>query len=220
MDLSPEDEGHSAIAFTGEYEHDLTLDLLKFAALGGLLVDVGANYGYFSLLWAARRQENRVIAFEASPRNHAALERNVRTNGFEPRISVRKEAVGKETGKMLFDLGPPDQTGWGGLSLAPTTAVEQVCVRVVKLDDQLADVSRIDVMKIDIEGADTWAIAGAENLLREKRIKHLFFEQNRFRLQQLGIDEQEAPALLRRHGYRLDATGTNQNMAELHAYLP
>ena len=49
----------------------------------------------------------------------------------------------------------------------------------------------IDVMKVDVEGADTWAIMGAERLLLKKKIKTIFFEQNKTRLKLLGIGESE-----------------------------
>ena len=50
---------------------------------------------------------------------------------------------------------------------------------VVTLDEELKDVSFIDVLKIDTEGADTWVLEGAAFLLRQKRIRHVFFEENR-----------------------------------------
>lgn len=61
MQLMPTDEGHSNIAFTGFYELDLTERIVNHAKQGGVLVDVGANYGYFSLLWSAVRPDNKVI---------------------------------------------------------------------------------------------------------------------------------------------------------------
>lgn len=83
MKLSPYYEGHGCIAFLGFYELPLTRRIVKLAQKGGLLVDVGANYGYFSLLWGSQKKGNRTIAFEASPRNHEAIEANVSDAGFK-----------------------------------------------------------------------------------------------------------------------------------------
>jgi hypothetical protein len=94
MDLHPTDEGHSQIAFTGFYELALTRRIVQLACQGGLLADVGANYGYFSLLWAAQKPGNRVVAFEASPRNLAPLQANISRNGFDAAIEVRPMAAG------------------------------------------------------------------------------------------------------------------------------
>ena len=117
MKLVPGDLISDSIAFLGLYDLSLTRLLCRLAREGGHLVDVGANLGYFSLLWAEANACNTVTAFEASPRNQELLRHNVGQNGFSARIQVRAEAVGRGNGEMEFDLGPEDQTGWGGLVL-------------------------------------------------------------------------------------------------------
>ncbi|MCP9929783.1 FkbM family methyltransferase [Cyanobium sp. AMD-g] len=111
MDLVPGDLISDIIAFTGVYESRLTQRVARLAQRGGILVDVGANLGYFSLLWAALNKENRCVAFEASPRNIPILNRNIRQNGLESRIEVFPVAAGQESGTMKFSLGPVEQTG-------------------------------------------------------------------------------------------------------------
>src|SRR4051794_1788289 len=64
-DLVPGDAISGSIAFTGFYELELSEQLVRRARTGGLLIDVGANMGYFSLLWAGLSETTRVIAFEA-----------------------------------------------------------------------------------------------------------------------------------------------------------
>lgn len=206
MHLSPTDEGHGNIAFTGFYELDLTRQIVEKARDGGLLVDVGANYGYFSLLWAAQNPRNRVIAFEASPRNRAAIAANIAGNGLGDAITLRSEAVGKDRGNFQFSLGPVDQTGWGGISLGHGEG-EIITVPVVRLDEALSAETQIAVLKIDIEGADTWAIMGAQSFLRDKRVKHIYYEENKERMQLLGIRAGEAKAYLRDFGYHVEALG-------------
>lgn len=206
MRLSATDEMHGEIAFTGFFELDLTQRIVAKAKDGGLLVDVGANYGYYSLLWAALRMGNRVVAFEASPKNQTALTDNIAANQLGHVINVRPQAVGQECGVLQFSLGPEDQTGWGGISLGGGEG-EKVAVPVVRLDEALADMARIDVLKIDIEGADTWAILGAEKLLRDRRIGWLYFEENKQRMAALGINSKEAKAHLSKFGYHVEALG-------------
>ena len=202
MRLSPHDEGHGCIAFTGFYELPLTRRVVNLAQKGGLFVDVGANYGYFSLLWGAQRKGNRVIAFEASPRNHDSIEANVSNAGFNEFIDIRRNAVGKESGIMNFSLGPSEQTGWGGIILADNQK-DTVEVSVVCLDDILKNDVFVDVLKIDIEGADTWALMGAERMLRDKKIGRIFYEENTTRMRALGIRPGEAKAFLKSQGYRV-----------------
>jgi FkbM family methyltransferase len=205
MRLVPGDAISDSIAFTGIYDLPLTRMLLGLAREGGQLIDVGANLGYFSLIWAAANPQNSVIAFEPSPRNQDLLNQNVERNNFGQRIEVRSEAVGKEHGQMPFDPGPKKQTGWGGLTLESSD--DSQLVNVVPLDDALLNVGQIALLKIDIEGADTWALLGAERLLRGHRIQHIWWEQHQTRMARLGIPNDEAAEFLRGLGYHPEPQG-------------
>jgi FkbM family methyltransferase len=201
MRLLPGDIISEWIAFTGIYELTLTRLVAGLARSGGLLIDVGANLGYFSLLWAASRPDNRVIAFEPAPRNLEFLRKNIAENGFLQQIEVRSVAAGRENGEMEFDLGPPEQTGWGGL--VPAATKRSHSVRVVRLDDELQQFDEIRALKIDVEGADAWVLQGTERILRERRVQHVYFECNRPRMAQLGIDPDWPDEFLRDCGYRV-----------------
>ncbi len=209
MDLVHGDVISGSIAFTGFWERRLSLDLLRLARRGGTMIDVGANLGYFSLLWAAVNEQNRCFAFEPSPRNVDLLRHNIGKNLCGSRIRVFPMAVGKENGRLDFDVGPPDQTGWGGFA-APRTSVT-VTVNVVRIDETLEIEGTIALLKIDAEGADTWVLMGCEKLLRSRLIECIWFEQNRPRMQALGIRDGEAQEFLQRLGYivtpRSDAAG-------------
>jgi FkbM family methyltransferase len=208
MSLKPGDVSHRCIALTGFYELFASRLAVRLARRGGLLVDVGANYGYFSLLWAAARPDNRVVAFEASPRNHSALRRNVESNGFGGRVECREEAVGKETGTLDFDPGPEEQTGWGGFAASGTGGVT---VRVQPLDAALAAVvGSVELLKIDTEGADTWVLEGAGGLLKAGRVRNILFEQYTGRMEKLGIRPGEAEKLLRSFGYGIRSLGGDE----------
>lgn len=205
LDLKKSDIGHKQIIFTGFYEVALSKDICRLAKTGGLMVDVGANYGYYSCLWAAAKPDNKVIAFEASPLNQKPLQNNIEKNGLSGQIKVIPHALGKEKGKMQFSLGGnEDQTGWGGLTITADDKVD-VEVEVDTLDAfaQANGIDSIDVLKIDTEGADTWIIFGAKNLLREKKINHIYFEHNIPRMELLGIKKNEAHKFLNEMGYEV-----------------
>jgi FkbM family methyltransferase len=220
MDLLEGDEGHGQMAFTGFYELKLSRYLRRLGKSGGLMVDVGANYGYFSLIWAAQKSTNRVIAYEASPRNQPALRTNIAKNHFSDRITLKPLAAGKQSGKLGFHLGPEEQTGWGGFALDGPRE-KMVEVPVVRLDEDLADAPSIDVLKIDTEGADTWVLEGVEGFLREKKIRHIFFEEHKGRMEKLGIPPGNATAYLLAMGYsvfRMDG-GVESLVCEYHAFI-
>ena len=200
MELSPRDEGHGEIAFTGLYELALSRRVAAEAQRGGLLVDVGANYGYFTLLWLAGAARNRALIFEASPANHAALCGNIERNHCDDRVEIHKAAAGRESGTARFSLGEPGQTGWGGIATREGAA--ETVVPMTTLDETIAADVIVDVLKIDVEGADTWVLQGAKKLLSEKRIRQIYFEQNHERMKALGVAQDEAADFLRSAGYK------------------
>jgi FkbM family methyltransferase len=199
MSLVQGDRISDNIAFTGVYEPATTRRIVALSKRGGLLVDIGANLGYFSMLWAAGNAGNRGLAFEPSPRNLEHLRWNVDRNAFASRIEVLACAAGEMPGTLRFNLGPQDQTGWGGF--APDEMTGTIDVNVVRVDDLVPADSQIALLKVDIEGADTWALRGCDRLLRERRVKEIWFEQNKPRMRALGIAETAAQDYLQSVGY-------------------
>ena len=124
------------------------------------MVDIGANLGYFPLLWTASNPKNRCFAFEASPRNVEVLRRNVARNNLEDRITVIPYAAGQSDGTLSFDPGPEDQRGWGGFALSANQRTVEV--KVVRVDETVPLHAPIAFLKVDTEGADAWALMGCK----------------------------------------------------------
>jgi FkbM family methyltransferase len=215
LDLSGNDVAHRSIIFNGFYELELSKAISKLGREGGVMVDVGANYGYFSCLWASKNSANKVFAFEASPLNVGPLKNNIRKNALDDRVTVLPTALGKEKGTFKFTLGNEEkQTGWGGLSIDPLA--DTVEVEVDTLDSFAADngISQIDVLKIDTEGADTWVLYGCKELLKTKSVRNIFFECNVPRMKLLDISEGEAQEFLEDLGYVV----VKQSQTDFYAY--
>lgn len=189
-----------SIACTGFYELNLSQTLQQRAREGGLLVDVGANLGYFSIIWLAGNPANQAIAIEASPRNQQAIRANAQANALLERLTLIEAAAGNESKRVSFSIGPAEQTGWGGITRT-RHAPDSLDVNMIRLDEVIPP-QPIAVLKSDVEGADTWVLQGAEKLLRDKHILHIFFEQHPERMAALGIPPGQAQALLEQHGYQ------------------
>jgi FkbM family methyltransferase len=196
--LIPGDIISGNITFNGFHELELSREIASLSRDGCLFVDVGANMGYFSLLWSGLNSRGRAIAYEAAPRCIKLFEHNIVQNGLADRITLVPKAVGHKTGTAHFNTGPIDQTGWGGIS--NDISADNVEVPLVRLDEELPD-TMIDVLKIDVEGADTWVLYGCEKLLKKRQIRKIFFEQNNIRMAELGIGANEARDFLSNVGY-------------------
>jgi len=196
-----------SIAFTGCYELRLSRRIAAHARAGGLLVDVGANMGYFSLLWAGLGP-GEVVAVEPVPRNIALLNNNLKMNDLAGRVTVLPKAAGDRDGEIRFTLPAGAQTGWGGI--AGPDSPGDTTVPMFRIDDVLRG-REIEVLKVDVEGAEALVLRGCEALLRSRRVGHIYFEQNPSRMRALGLNPGEIPGLLEGFGYEarpLDAAGT------------
>ena len=211
----PSDHSHQEIAWLGFYELPLSRKIAALARDGGLLVDAGANIGYFTLIWAGLNPANRAICFEPSPSVATMLKGNIHNAGLSSRVEVSSVALGKEAGAMPFDVGPENESSWGGLSNGARPG--SISVKVDRLDDLISPDKTVDVLKIDAEGADSWILNGSERLLRERRVRHLFFERNRGRMTQLGIEWDEPVRFLEDCGYRAKHLAGNAGLELLHA---
>jgi FkbM family methyltransferase len=201
MKLVPGDPLCDSVALTGLYDPRLSRMVLKLAARGGLMVDVGANLGLFSLLWASVRTDNRVIAFEPSSRVLPLLRENIERNDLAGQIEVRAEAAGAETGTAAFEPGPEGAYGWGRFAVMESDRTSQtVEVPAVRLDDSLAGCGPISLLKIDAEGFDGYVIKGSETLLRSKQVRHVWMEEYIYVLGRV---------LLREFGYSFVQYGEN-----------
>jgi hypothetical protein len=115
-------------------------------------------------------------------------------------ITVVPMAAGKTQGTIQFDVGPADQTGWGGVTLERTQ--RSIEVNVVRVDEIVDRDTPIALLKVDIEGADTWALMGCERLLASKTVQEIWYEQNKPRMAELGIPLSEAQNFLQSLGYQ------------------
>jgi FkbM family methyltransferase len=164
--LDPGDMG-MARAFLlsgGEWEETETRLFSSFVKKGMTVVDVGANVGYYTLLAARLVGENgKVFAFEPGPDNLALLKQNVKENGYKNVVLVQKAVSDKTaTARLLID-----RSSSGGHSLSAfRDSADFVDVETVSLDEYFAGRSeRIDVLKIDAEGAEMAILNGMHRLL-------------------------------------------------------
>ena len=169
------------LAFRGHYGAGFTSFLTRALVPGTTFVDVGANVGVFTLLAAQLvGAYGRVIAYECNPELADLLEKSVAINWFDHRIQlVRKAATDSDEPRRFF--APKHMKALGSVVLPVEgrslldDAVD-VPVQCERLDDGLANVEFVDLLKIDIEGGEAEAIQGMAGLLDSKRIGMIAME--------------------------------------------
>jgi len=161
-----------------------------------LVVDVGAYVGAYSL--RACREGARVIALEPDPDNYAILRMNIELSGCADRVKPLMIVAGFREGLLPFYRGLSSDTSSIVQGFRVATSEVEAYVKVDTLDnilarEGLAPHSRIDYLKIDVEGAEVDVLRGAEETLKRTRYLQVeVFDQN--------LDE--VKTMLGRYGFR------------------
>ncbi len=201
------------ILMDGQWETWTAHVLRRFLAEGMVMVDIGAHIGYFTVLAAAAvGATGRVYAFEPSPTSFPLLCRNVHINGFRGRVRPVRKAVLDRSGSVTFsDL----RHFQGGSQVGQFLSRDQleelqdeariVQVECTRLDDYLAtqDCTRVDVVKMDVQGAEPFVFRGMTGTLRDNPHIVLIVEFAPACLRGLGHDPQRFLADLEQLGFPL-----------------
>jgi FkbM family methyltransferase len=130
--------------------------LVSHLTADGVFLDIGANAGIYSLTaaraYAASRGAGYVLAVEANPTMQARLDYNVRLNALESQVRLARVALSDRSGEVTFNIS---SSNLGESSLAPTegTPITVPCQTLLSLLQEHG-VSRVDGMKIDVEGME------------------------------------------------------------------
>jgi FkbM family methyltransferase len=184
--LDTDDTGFAShLLLDGFWEMWLTIFFARYVCPGMVVIDVGANYGYYTLLFGALvGATGHVYAVEPNPAVVSKLRRSVQLNGLAARTTIIEAAAGVvEDDVALFAPYGEPKTGaviadpaW----IVPGAAGNLYTVRGVKLDRIAVTAPHIDLVKIDAEGAEQDIIAGMSGILRRDR-PSLLIEFNRGR---------------------------------------
>lgn len=134
---------------------------------GSVVVDVGAHVGTFTSR-ALKAGAAKVVAIEPDPVNVECLKRNFREQLTDGRVTIMPEGAWSKEDTLDFHVGK-ENSGTG--SLLGSAGQQTIKIPVRRIDAMLADlgVTRVDFIKMDIEGAERDALSGARDTLRKYR---------------------------------------------------
>jgi FkbM family methyltransferase len=156
MYADPEDVGITPhFCLDGFWESWITIAMARTLKSGWCCVDVGANHGYYSLIMAdAVESTGCVLAIEPQPQLAELLRLTLEVNGFHHRTTVLQKAV-SDTVSSKTQLVVPRHRGLDATLHREATAADDVVeIETVTVDQITAHWPRVDLIKIDAEGAE------------------------------------------------------------------
>jgi FkbM family methyltransferase len=193
---------------------------------GMQVADLGAHVGFFTLGAALRAGDRgKVFSFEPSPSTVASLRRNVALNRWQDRVEVIEAAVSDKEGFVSFFTN--------GTSMAASlsrnnvevlnpehpAAATEVTVRSLTLDQVCKSrQARLDVIKIDVEGAELLALRGAREVLQTDR-PVILCEIHPLQMQQCGCTVEELKQFIGSLRYALEPLDEPNPAGIFHAVL-
>lgn len=172
------------------FEPGTARDLM--ARSGELFIDVGANTGQYVVPLAARFK--RVIAVEPNPRAIAVLRQNLEKNGIG-NVEILQRAVMARPGTIRLYKGEVLST-WSAFRDRGAS----IEVEAISIDEVLRPFERVDLLKVDVEGAEIECVLAAESLGKVKELSLAVFPSEvpliRGKLEAEGFEIHDVPSTL------------------------
>lgn len=202
MYLDPSDIVCSLLLVNVVWERCETVLFKGLVKRGMVVADIGAHVGYYSLLAAMRvGEDGKVFAFEPHPDNYSLLLKNIEVNGYKNAIPIQK-AVSNKSGTVQLHLHPENK---GGSRICDFPLSRQhILVSAITLDDFFKDKDyQIDLIRMDIEGAEMWAVEGMDKIISENKNLTIIAEFFPRALRTFGVSPKHYVNKLVEHGFQL-----------------
>lgn len=186
-----------------------------------LVLDIGSNIGLFALALLDARSDCTIEAFDPGPLQQHLLARTVAHNGLGARIHPHGTALGEMDGPRQFAVHTGGHcSGDGFLDTNRAGSTRTIEVQCARLDTwwEAAGRPRVDLIKIDAEGAESMILAGGSRVIAECRPRMLI-EINALNLKPYGLDPEAMRTQLGALGYAVlgtDGSRTPDIAASLH----
>ena len=191
----------------------------RFLRRGDVVLDVGANVGYFTLIAARNVGPNREVhAFEPVPANYEALKANVGLNGFD-QVRLNQAAAGAGTGVLgLRSPRRPTRSGRDERHVHQARNGGSLTVPLVDLgeyvEQRLTD-RPIRLVKLDVERMEPDVLTALEGRISEHPPDAFLIEVNIELLRLNGLRPADVSSRLEQNGYRFFTVGRRGRLRDL-----
>lgn len=187
--------------YTGFFETDTIKCFRSILKPGMTFFDVGGNIGLFSLVAKAKHSDINVYAFEPADEVYVDFQENVKLNNFK-NVNIYQKGISDKTGEITFNIC--EDMAYNSIHSNPMVdIVKTITIETFSIDDFCTqnNINKIDVMKIDTEGAESFVLKGGEKMFSQENAPMLFMEYNRYILNEEQL--KEIIYLLEKYGYSI-----------------
>lgn len=170
MLLNPTEHIQQQLFWYGCYENELGDLLKKVLRSNDVFIDIGANIGYFSLLSASISPTVKVISFEPVKDLFKKMTENFSINDSKNIVAIHA-AVGEVNEERELFLSASDNQGMSSFHQPENYSGRKEKVEVITIDHwfKTSGLTKIDLIKLDIEGSELAALKGMGSVLEEQR---------------------------------------------------
>lgn len=185
----------------GNHEAEELKMIRKFLKKDGVILDIGANIGWYCLNLAKDVPEGRILAFEPIPKTYEYLKKNIAINGIK-NVEIHNFGLSDKNKEVIFYYDP-NLSGASSLkNLDKDRKKVKIKGRVKRMDSFISRLTkRIDFIKCDIEGAEIFAIKGGLKTIK-KTLPVIFLEMLRKWSAKYGYHPNDIIKILKEVGYK------------------
>lgn len=202
MSLNPRDHAIAdTLILKGEWEPFESSIFVERLREGATVVDVGANIGCYTMLAArAVGPQGKVFAFEPDPVNFSILNQNLRRNGLSDRVTAIAAAAADNAATSQLYLSE-ENTGDHRIYEERNDKRKSIPIRTVRVDECIPDGLAVDLVKIDVQGAEAKVLRGMSKILAGNRDLTMLIEFSMPDIRTAGDDPNECVFSLARAGF-------------------
>jgi FkbM family methyltransferase len=195
-------------------------EALRCMPKGGVMFDFGANFGYYAITIAtALRGDCRIYAFEPNPPTLRRFRKNLELNSTRG-VHPREEGVSDAPGRALV-VEEPAHSGAAYLDQAfnPVDGTSAINITTLDLFCEQHKIDRLDLIKMDIEGAELRALRGGVETLRRFQ-PVILIELNPYTLERDGCSVRDLVVFLEDLGYTIFTVHPRARITREHLPAP
>ncbi len=206
---------HGGSAAFYHYEEAEKGEILQAMPADGVFIDIGANIGLFSLFVARLFPRARVFAFEPHPRLHRCIQKTAHDAKLS-HLEAHQACVSRADGQIQLLINSNDSGGHttDASQIRDSEKQSELTVKAAALDRFVKDknLGRIDVIKIDVQGAEWDVLLGAQESLRRFKPK-ILVEMDNHRVVNADSQVQSIQKLFSDIGYQVRRVSETQTQS-------